>query len=71
MQFSEFPRKDFDVSKTYIPSAVNVANAAHKYLTRYQAKLTVGATTDQIAALIDLIACLSAFLTKWFKPAPV
>lgn len=59
------------MAKTYIPSAVDIANSAHKYLTRYQSKLTVGATTDQVAALVDLITCLAVFLTKWFKPGPV
>lgn len=59
---------DLDVAKTYIPAAVDVAQAAHKYLTRYQAKLSQGATTDQLLALTELIACLSVFLTKWFKP---
>jgi len=58
------------VAKTFIPGAVDIANSAHKYLSRYQAKLTLGATTDQIAALSDLIACLAAFLSKWFKPGP-
>jgi len=59
------------MAKTYIPSAVNIADTAHKYLTRYQAKLTVGATTEQVTALLELITCLSVFLTKWFKPPPV
>jgi hypothetical protein len=58
------------MSKTYIPGAVNVAMFAHKYLTRYQSKLSVGASTDQLVALTELIACLAAFLTKWFKPTP-
>jgi len=58
-------------SKLYIWGAVEAADKAHKYLTRYQAKLTVGATTDQIAALVDLVACLATFLSKWFKPAPI
>jgi hypothetical protein len=57
--------------KTYIPSAVDVASTAHKYLTRYQAKLSIGASPDQIAALVELVACLSVFLTKWFKPTPI
>lgn len=59
------------MAKTYIPSAVDVAYAANKYLTRWQGKLVAGATVDQIAALVDLIACLSTFLQKWHKPAPV
>jgi len=57
------------MAKTYIPGAVNIATAAHKYLSRYQATLVTGATTDQIAALSELITCLAAFLAKWFKPA--
>lgn len=59
------------MAKTYIPSAVDVANHAHRYLTRYQAKLSAGATTDQILALTDLVACLATFLQKWFKPTPI
>jgi hypothetical protein len=59
------------MAKTYIPSAVDVANHAHRYLTRYQSKLTLGATSDQILALTELITCLAAFLAKWFKPAPI
>jgi len=58
------------MAKTYIPSAVDVATTAHRYLTRYQAKLSVGATTEQLAALADLVACLAVFLGKWFKPTP-
>lgn len=57
------------MAKTYIPSAVDVAQHAYRYLTRYQSKLVAGATADQITALVELIACLSAFLNKWFKPA--
>ena len=59
------------MAKTYIPAAVDVAQATHRYLTRYQSKLSVGASTDQILALTELIACLAAFLNKWFKPAPI
>lgn len=55
-------------SKTFIPGAVDVANATHKYLTRWQSKLSVGATADQLIALTELITCLAAFLNKWFKP---
>jgi hypothetical protein len=58
------------MAKTYIPSAVDIATHTHKYLSRYQAKMTIGATTDQIAALSELIACLAVFLSKWFKPVP-
>lgn len=58
------------MSKTYIPSAVDIASTAHKYLTRYQAKLSIGASPEQLAALADLVACLAVFLQKWFKPTP-
>lgn len=58
------------MAKTYLPGAVDIASGAHKYLTRYQTKLANGRTTDQIAALTELIACLANFLTKWIKPPP-
>ncbi len=57
------------MAKTYIPGAVDVATLSHRYLTRYQSKLTAGATTDQILALTELITCLATFLSKWLKPA--
>lgn len=57
------------VAKTYIPGAVDIVEGSYRYLTRYQSKLTAGATSDQILALTELIACLATFLTKWFKPA--
>lgn len=59
------------MSKTYVWGAVTIADKAHKYLTRYQAQLSVGATTDQLTALTELIACIAVFLTKWFKPPVV
>jgi hypothetical protein len=59
------------MAKTYSPSAVDVASTAHKYLTRYQPKLMVGASADQIVALTELVSCLANFLTKWLKPPPV
>jgi len=57
--------------KTYIPSAVDVVNHANRYLNRWQAKMTIDATTDQITALVDLLACIAVFLQKWKKPNPV
>lgn len=58
--------------KTYIPGAVDVANAAHRYLTRWQENLLENeVTSDQIAALAELITCLATFLSKWRKPPPV
>lgn len=59
------------MAKTYIPSAVDVATHASRYLTRWQSKLAIGATPEQIAALVDLISCLAVFLQKWHKPTPI
>jgi hypothetical protein len=59
------------MAKTYIPSAVDVVQHANRYLTRWQAKMTIGATTDQVAALVELLACIAVFLQKWHKPAPI
>jgi hypothetical protein len=59
------------MAKTYIPSAVDVASHAQKYLTRWQAKLTLGATPEQVSALVELVACLATFLSKWHKPTPI
>jgi hypothetical protein len=56
------------MAKTYIPGAVDIATTTHKYLSRWQSKLTAGATTDQITALVELIACLASFLSRWHKP---
>lgn len=58
------------MAKTYVPSANFFAVGLHKYLTRYQAKLSDGKTTDQIAALADLISCLLTFIQKWPKVPP-
>lgn len=59
------------MAKTFIPGAVDVVSATNKYLTRWQAKLTVGASPEQVAALVDLIACVAVFLSKWHKPTPI
>lgn len=58
-------------SKTYIPGAVVVTEKALKYLTRYQGVLSAGASTQQLSAIADLIACLAKFLQEWHKPSPV
>jgi len=55
------------MTRTYYPSAVKVADTAHKYLTRYQATLSNSRTSEQLAALSALIACLAEFLVKWPK----
>jgi predicted house-cleaning noncanonical NTP pyrophosphatase (MazG superfamily) len=54
--------------KTYVPMAVDFASALHKRLTRYQTTLSKDKTTEQLAALAELIACLATFLSKWHKP---
>lgn len=59
------------MAKLYIDGSVTVVRAAQKYLTRWQSKMVLGATTDQVAALTDLIACIATFLSKWHKAAPI
>ena len=59
------------MAKTYIPSAVDVVTQANKYLTRWQGKMTAGASAGQITALTNLIACLLIFLQEWRKPTPI
>lgn len=56
------------MAKTYIPSAVDSAHFLHKYLTRYQATLTAGLTSDQIICLTTLITALGGFLACVTKP---
>lgn len=58
------------MAKTYVPMAVDLAQGLHKRLTRYQATLSQGKTSDQLVALAELIACLATFLNKWPKPPP-
>jgi len=57
--------------KTYIPGAVDLGNAMHKYLTSYQETLVIDKTPEQITALVNLIACIASFLQVWRKPPPV
>jgi hypothetical protein len=59
------------MTKTYVPSAVDVVTHASRYLTRWQSKLVVGATAGQVLALTNLITCLLAFLQEWHKAAPI
>lgn len=56
--------------KTYIPEAVDKAEDLQKYFGRWAAKMSVGASSEQIAALADLAACIARFLLVWFKPTP-
>lgn len=56
--------------RTYVPQANSLSDRLHEYLTRYEEKLVVGKTGDQLAALAELIACLAAFVQKWPKPPP-
>lgn len=55
------------MARTYYPGAVAFANVTHRYLTRYQAKLSQDKTTNQINALLGLITCLANFLVEWPK----
>lgn len=57
--------------KTYVWGAVTAAEATHKYLTRYQPKLSATLTTDQVTCLVNLIAALATFLACVTKPAKV
>lgn len=59
------------MSKLYIDGSVTVVRAAQKYLTRWQSKMVLGASPDQITALTDLITCIAAFLVKWHKATPI
>jgi hypothetical protein len=55
--------------KTYVPGAVDMANEANRYFTRWQAKLALSATTpEKMVALTNLIACFATFLQEWHKP---
>lgn len=64
-------REESIVSRTYIPSAWDIANRLHKYLTRYNSTLQAGLTPTQVTALANLIACLATFLAEVSKPPPV
>jgi hypothetical protein len=55
------------MAKTYYPSAVIVADRAHKYLSRYQASLSLTISPGQASALTALILCLAQFLAAWPK----
>jgi len=57
--------------KTYLPGAVDIVNTAHQYLTRWQEKLSVDKTPEQLTALAKLIVCCGEFLAIWIKPPPV
>lgn len=59
------------MTKLYIDGSVTVARAAQKYLSRWQSKMTIGATAGQVTALTNLITCLAVFLSEWHKAAPI
>jgi len=59
------------MAKLYVDGAVTVATHAQKYLTRWQSKMSVGKTTAQLNALVNLISCIAAFLVEWQKIPPV
>lgn len=56
--------------KTYIPQAVDEAQRLSRYFGRWQAKMMIGATSQQITALTNLAACIVTFLQEWTKPPP-
>lgn len=58
------------MAKTYIPSAVDKTTDLHKYLSRYQPKLTPPATPEQLTALNNLVTKCAEFLAVWHKPPP-
>lgn len=59
------------MAKTYIDGSVTVVRHAQKYLTRWQSKMVLGASPDQVTALTELIGCIAVFLSKWHKATPV
>lgn len=59
------------MAKLYVDGSVTVVRHAQKYLTRWQSKMVMGATPDQVVALTDLISCIAVFLSRWHKATPV
>jgi hypothetical protein len=59
------------MTKLYIDGSVTVVRHAQKYLTRWQSKMVLGASPEQITALTDLITCVAAFLVHWHKATPI
>jgi hypothetical protein len=59
------------MAKLYIDGSVTVVRAAQKYLTRWQSKMVIGATTGQVIALTNLITCIAEFLANWHKATPI
>lgn len=53
--------------KLYVDGLRSVAEVAHRYATRYQAKLEGNLTADQYTALVEFIACVAALLVKLGK----
>lgn len=58
------------MAKTYIPQAVDEAQQLGTYFARWGAKMSVGATSEQLVALANLATCIAAFLQVWLKPVP-
>jgi hypothetical protein len=58
------------MARTYIPQAVDEAQRLSTYFARWSAKMSVGASSEQLVALANLAACLAEFLQVWFKPTP-
>jgi hypothetical protein len=59
------------MAKLYVDGSVTVVRHAQKYLTRWQSKMVMSATPDQVVALTDLISCIAVFLSRWHKATPV
>lgn len=59
------------MAKTYIPSAVDKTHDLQKYLARWSSQMSVGASSQQLLALANLIACVVTFLQEWKKPDPI
>jgi len=59
------------MARTYIPQAVDEAQQLANYFARWGAKMSIGASAEQLVALANLTACIAEFLQVWFKPPPV
>lgn len=59
------------MAKTYVDGSVTVVRHAQRYLTRWQSKMVLSASPEQVAALTELISCIAIFLSKWHKATPI
>jgi len=56
--------------KTYVPGLVLIFKTAHRYATRYQAKLSVILTAPQYTCLLSTIQALADCLAVIEAPEP-